>query len=531
MRVQLAAVLCISAATFAAGAAQASEPAKSPASKLTEQRRGFYLHACWKFNYPFAVRAWQRADYDNMFQLLRHLGFNTVMLWPCLEAVPAPLSQADRQDMEAYRAIIADAQKRGLETWLTQCVVTSTAEIAEKPWMQRSLYAHMKTVRMDNPQESAAYLEHRAAMMAILNNADGYVTIDGDPGSYPNAKAPEFLKVLLHDRTTVNRVGTHPKSQKIIPWIWAGWGNRGLWQDPVEPHVTPTLNAIKRQQESLAPWELLPGRSTREGCANGRINVELAKKAGLLDRATLFCYEAIEFEPTPPTAWLQLADIRRIVKQEMVLSPGNRGWFGNAQQPLTVLPNIYLFARGTADPSYLDRPDEKVLADLAGLLGGPPELLVPAWACTQLKLDKLPPDLPARLRAATLSGKAAAFLPGGSQRYLAILAAQADSRIRLLQACRQPAKTPAEAAAAIAAATAALVDWWNLHRWVADGEGSEAFQWRFVHGSQFGELKAWCDKNVTDPKKVYDVAVQKIIERNALGGQVAKDRVRELLAR
>ncbi len=52
------------------------------------QRRGFYLHACWHFNYPFAVCTWQREDYQNMFQLLRHLGFNTVMLdgslWECV---------------------------------------------------------------------------------------------------------------------------------------------------------------------------------------------------------------------------------------------------------------------------------------------------------------------------------------------------------------------------------------------------------------------------------------------------------------
>ena len=43
-----------------------------------------------------------------------------------------------------------------------------------------------------------------------------------------------------------------------------------------------------------------------------------------------------------------------------------------------VLPNLYLFARGAAEPAYLDPPDEKVLADFARLLGGPPELLVPA---------------------------------------------------------------------------------------------------------------------------------------------------------
>ena len=84
----------------------------------------------------------------------------------------------------------------------------------------------------------------------------------------------------------------------------------------------------------------------------------------------------------------------------MTGSPGARGVFGNCQTPLLVLPNIYLFARGAVDPGYLDRPDDKVLADLARFLGGPPELLVPAWSCLYLGLDKLPSDLPAKLRAA-----------------------------------------------------------------------------------------------------------------------------------
>ena len=58
----------------------------------------------------------------------------------------------------------------------------------------------MKTVRLDDPAQAEAYLQHRAALIAILNNADGYVTIDGDPGSYPGARAKEFLKVFLADQ-------------------------------------------------------------------------------------------------------------------------------------------------------------------------------------------------------------------------------------------------------------------------------------------------------------------------------------------
>ena len=43
-----------------------------------------------------------------------------------------------------------------------------------------------ETVRLDDAAKPA-YLKHREALTAILNNADGYVTIDGDPGSSPGS--------------------------------------------------------------------------------------------------------------------------------------------------------------------------------------------------------------------------------------------------------------------------------------------------------------------------------------------------------
>ncbi|MBN2021458.1 MAG: hypothetical protein JW809_01570 [Pirellulales bacterium] len=531
--VRFAAVGVVLVALGVGGSVAGAEPAAGSSVEPGAQRRGFYLHACWTYEYPFAVRAWRREDYKNMFRLLARLGYNTVMLWPCTEAVPAPMSQADRNDLAGFRAIIDDARKQGLETWLAFCVVGSTPEIAAKPWMQRSLYAHMKTVRLDEPREARAFLEHRAAVLEILNNADGYVTIDGDPGGYPGAKPAEFLKVLLADRQTLDRVGTHPKTQKIVPWIWNGWGRDNtqaeFWGPPVEPHSTALLAAIEPLMPE--PWELLPGRSNGEAWANGRVNVEAAKKAGLLGRSTLFCYEAIEFEPTPPAAWLRFADIRRIMKQEMAESPGSRGWFGNSQTPILVIPNLYLFARGAADPAYLDEPDEKVLAELAELLGGPAELLAPAWSCLERGLDRLPPDLPERLRAAKLTGEAASYLPGGPDRYLEVLAACAECRIRVLRACGRPAATPEEAAAAIADATAALVDWWKLTGYRGAGDGTEPFAWSFVHGSLFGPLKAWCSQNVPDPAKVTDLAVKKIVGRGTLDEPACKDRIGELLAR
>jgi hypothetical protein len=535
MKRQVIAIACfVLIAAVGCRVAFGEEPnATSATHKPAQQRRGFYLHACWAYKHPFAVRTWQREDYAKMFRLLKLFGYNTVMLWPCTEALPPPLSEADRKELAWFREIVADAQKCGLETWLTFGTVVSKPEIAAKPWMQRSLWPYMETVRFDDPTKAEAYFKHRAAIIEVLNNADGYVTIDGDPGSYPGARPMEFINVFQQDRKTLDRVGTHPRKQKVIPWIWSGWGRDntkgGFWAQPTGPHVRATLDLMPANMPE--PWELLMGRSFDVGWANGRGNIEEAKRAGLLGRSTLLCYEAIEFEPSPPALNVQFAAIRRILKQEMAQAPGNLGWFGNSQTPIGVLPNAYLFARGAADPKYLDQPDEKVLADLAETLGGPAELLVPAWTCLQRGLDRLPADLPKRLRAVKLTGPAAAFLPGGPDRYIDILATQADSRIRLLTVCGKSPKTADEAAELIAEGTVALVEWWNMSRYCGLGHGTEPFQWDWNPGVQYALFKGWCDKSVSEPDKVSELAVKKIVANGTLDEQTAKVRVRELLAR
>ena len=84
-----------------------------------------------------------------------------------------------------------------------------------------------------------------------------------------------------------------------MPWIWSGWGSdwdtHGVWQQPLEPLTAPLLELLK--VDMAPPWALLPGRSNREGWANGRTNFELAETAGLIEQSVLLCYEIIEYEP------------------------------------------------------------------------------------------------------------------------------------------------------------------------------------------------------------------------------------------
>lgn len=193
-------------------------PAEEPAFPATPafKHRGFYLHQGWFFNHPFAVRTWEREDYAKMFQLLRKMGFDQVGIWPMLETIPAPISETDAAALRGFRETIEDAQRARLECWLIQCPnFISYPSIAVKPWKERNPYPNWDLVRLDDPAKTEPFLAHRSAVMRILNNADAYVTIDGDPGGYPGAKPEDWLKVLQSDRATIDQHGTDPKHQRV----------------------------------------------------------------------------------------------------------------------------------------------------------------------------------------------------------------------------------------------------------------------------------------------------------------------------
>jgi hypothetical protein len=240
------------------------------------------------------------------------------------------------------------------------------------------------------------------------------------------------------------------------------------------------------------------------------------------------CYEAIEFEPTPPAAVLQFDLIRNALHQESQYAGVAKGVFGNSQQPVMVLPNLYYFARAAADLRYLDRAQDDVLADLARELGGDPAVLVPAWSCLQLPLEKLSADLAEKVRAQKLDTDFARCIPGGPQRYVEIIAAQVQSRRQLLQATAQPPRTAEEAATSLADGAAALIRWWLVHRYVGPGKKGDPFGWQFLRPEQVAILKAHaglCRKFGSAP---FDLAAQKIADEKILSLDDATKRLTEL---
>ncbi len=489
---------------------------------------GFYLHEGWLYNHPFAVRSWSRDDFASMYRLLHRFGFDRVMNWPMFEAIPAPLSEDDSRSLRDYRRTIDDAHAAGLEFWLVQCAnLTPRQEIADKPWKERNPYPVWNRVRLDRADEASAYLSHRRAMMKIVNSADAYVTIDGDPGGYPGAKPEDWLSVFHADRATIDAVGADPLRQRVVPWIWCGWGTDRIWGEGLTPAVRSSLELFARGMPE--PWAVLSGRSHRDGWANGRINVELTAAAGLMRRSTILCYEAIEFEPAIPGAVLQFGSIRNILREEAAHAAIAEGVCGNAQQPVMVLPNLYFFARSARDLRYLDTPDEQVLSDLADLLGGPRDVLVPAWRCLALRLPDLPRDLASRLRETSLIGETAAFIPGGPKRYVEILAAQVESRRSFLEAISEKPSSADDAARRLAAATAALVSWWQIHHYVGDGGRDTGFAWRFVRAEDVAVLKQWVAEHVVGPEQAAIGASPLVAASVGFDEAEALARIKELL--
>jgi hypothetical protein len=429
-----------------------------------------------------------------MFRLLCHLGFDTVMLWPVVEAIPMPLSAGDRADLLSFRRTITDAQACGLRCWLTQCAALGCdPSIGERPWLQRNFYPARRVMRLDDPATRSAWLAHRAAIMAELNNADAYVTIDGDPGSYPDAAPADFVDVFRADRSTLAAVGTHPDRQMVIPWLWSGWGRpvmNSFWSVDPAPFLHAEAQALAAARAELAPFAVLPGRHANPERHNRRCSLEATAAAGLGSDAVTFLYEAIECEPVPPVVEPAFARIRAMMRQEAAGIAAGRGVFGNAQQPLLQLPNLWFFARAARDTAYLDQADEQVLADLAAFLGGDPALLLPAWRSLESGLAELPARLPSALRAARL-GPAADDLPGGATRYVDLLARQVECRRAVLTACAQAPADDADAVARGVAASAAIVAWWQDNRYVFDGAEERRFRWHHVHPRLRRELDAW----------------------------------------
>jgi hypothetical protein len=106
-----------------------------------------------------------------------------------------------------------------------------------------------------------------------------------------------------------------------------------------------------------------------------------------------------------------------------------------------------------------------------------------------------------------------------------ILAAQVDSRRSLLAAVAEKPGNESQAAESLANGTAALLRWWQVHRYVGMGRRGDPFQWAFIHPSQVAILKGHAKECASVCPEVEAIAAQRLAET----GLVSQDEAARLL--
>ena len=84
---------------------------------------------------PHAPGASGNSATEDLVFMLERMGYDTVQIWPLLEAIPMPLTTADRAELTAFRPVLDDGRAAGLRTWMVLCAnLTTVPSIGSLPW-------------------------------------------------------------------------------------------------------------------------------------------------------------------------------------------------------------------------------------------------------------------------------------------------------------------------------------------------------------------------------------------------------------
>jgi hypothetical protein len=348
--------------TMSATAAPVTGAAPDGGSKLI----GMYIHQHWPYHYPYAARTWQVEDYRAYCGGLKKLGFNTVMIWPVLETMPASLTESDRASLRKLANVIDVLhQELGMRVFLTLCpnVGANSEEAAKASFEQRHFFYCDTRVNPADKEAMGKLIDLREERLRPLARIDGIVIIDSDPGGYPGSTNVEFVDLLMAHRRMLDRLRP---GIELIYWAHVGWPAYGSWYQTgrfrwgTEAELTEAYTLLKKLNPE--PW----------GLANG---LKCADKLGLGSKVISFNYGSIEAEPSMP-----LTQLRLDAAYEAGSRPGPRGVMGNAQTHCLQLPNTFAFARGATGNRKVS--DEDLVRFAEDLIPGHGRLIVDAWKAT-----------------------------------------------------------------------------------------------------------------------------------------------------
>ena len=151
---------------------------------------GMYVHQHWPYNHPYAARTWTIEDYRGYADGLTKLGYNTMMIWPVLETMPAPLTPSDRADLQEDAKVIDMLHREfKMRVWIALCpnVAANDKEAAKYPFEKRHFFYCDRRVDPADPAAVRRMIKWRGGVASPPCQMDGIAIIDSDPGGYPGS--------------------------------------------------------------------------------------------------------------------------------------------------------------------------------------------------------------------------------------------------------------------------------------------------------------------------------------------------------
>ncbi len=341
-------------------------------SKPQYKLRGIHLNG-WPLNYPYAFRAWKEADWKRFVDIAWAQRINLFFLWPFMEILPVPLSAEDRAYLQEVRRVVDYAKnQRGMQVWIMQSANRIGISDCGTPDPRLRAYWVNDCQKDMNPADSAQFnriMQSFEALYKIVNNADGFVMIDSDPGGWPQSPLSDQVKIFQGARKLLDQYSLHRDKTVLVDWMHVGWGRHKFftstdsvvaaydWTDKNPESDAAFMETTVRnfQQNLPEPWELIAGQSPY---------LPIVQKENVLGKTVYLPYGAIESEPAFPATNLGQEPVRKVLDRARQF-PGLQGVMGNNQLMLLQFPRTFYFFATAWDSSYESRPERDVLMDLA----------------------------------------------------------------------------------------------------------------------------------------------------------------------
>lgn len=378
----------------------------------------------WPLKYPYA--AWKERDWDRFIDMAWIDRMNLLLLAPLFEILPVPLSSQDEAYVQEVRRIVDYAQnKRGMEVWVgmpANRIAVSDCGVRDPHLRPYWINGCQKDLNPADPQQFATIGKAIEPFYRIVDNADGILMGDADPGGWPQSPLSEQVKIFQSARNMLNRYNIHGKEAKLADFMWIGWGRHKFFtatnrlvtgfdwteKNPDESDLAFMAETIRNFKQNLAePWEVFAGMTPY---------LESSRRESVLNKTIYFPYGAIEGEPAFPATNTTLEPVREVLDKEAQYPPLS-SLMGNNQVMLLQFPRTYYFFASTWDSASKKRSQEDILlAASEQIYPEHKKLLVDSF----LALRETDPDkirsTSARLAALVMAGNAGR--PGVLGRYL-----------------------------------------------------------------------------------------------------------------